>query len=158
MADRQRPEFLRIHLTEAAWFEARRHQGKTAAGKNPPGLTVIEADRDPDRVRSAAMRLDQRPFDLGLAAPGHDHLSCRLAALVRRRQHEIDALLMNQSGNEAENRTARQCETELLADVVRIGPLAFPVACAKRLRQLGADPRIPAFVDAVQYSRQFLGI
>src|SRR5712671_3056606 len=41
-----------------------------------------------------------------------------------------------------------------MADIVRVGLLAFPIAGAKRLRQLGADPRIPAFVDAVQDARQ----
>ena len=42
----------------------------------------------------------------------------------------------------------------MLADIVGVGLLAFPVAGAEWLRQLRADPRIPAFVDAVQYSRQ----
>src|SRR5450755_3359503 len=65
---------------------------------------------------------------------------------------------MHETGNQAENRTARQRQTELLADIIRIRLPAFPVACAKRLRELGADPRIPAFVDAVQYPRQLRGI
>src|SRR5260370_37668381 len=61
---------------------------------------------------------------------------------------------MNETGNQAENRTAGQRQTELLADVVRVRTLAFPIPGAKRLRQLGAHPRIPAFVDPVQYPRQ----
>jgi hypothetical protein len=145
MADRQRSEFLRIHLAQSAGLEARRHQGKVAAGKNPPGLAVIEADGDPDRIRPAAMRIDQRLFDRGLAAAGDDDLSAGLDDLVRGRQHEIDAFLMNQTGNKAENRTARQRQTELLADVIGVRALAFPVARAKRLRQLRADPRDPSF-------------
>src|ERR1700737_1919252 len=65
---------------------------------------------------------------------------------------------MHKTGNEAEDRTAGQRQTELLANVIRVRTLAFPVSRAKRLGQLGAGPRVPAFVDAVQYSRQLLGI
>src|SRR5258706_8526548 len=65
---------------------------------------------------------------------------------------------MHETGNEAKDRTAGQRQTKLLSDVIRVRTLAFPVPRAERLRQLGADPRIPAFVDAVQYSRQLLGI
>ena len=158
VADRQRSEFLRVHLAQAARLEARRHQRKIAAGKNPPRLAVVEADRDPDRIGPAAMRIDQRLLDLGLAAAGDDDLAAGLDDLVGGRQHEIDALLMNQAGDQAENRTARQRQAELLADVIGIGALAFPVAGAERLRQLRADPRIPAFVDAVQYPGQLRGV
>src|ERR1700730_7805410 len=65
---------------------------------------------------------------------------------------------MNEAGNKAENRAAGQRQTELLADVVSFPPLAFPIPGAKWLRQLGAHPWIPAFVDAVQYPRQLRGI
>src|ERR1700682_1229170 len=65
---------------------------------------------------------------------------------------------MNETGNQAENRAARYCEGELMAHEIGICALAFPVARAERLRQLGANPRIPAFVDAVQYARKLLGI
>src|SRR5216684_7366279 len=65
---------------------------------------------------------------------------------------------MNETGNEAKDRTAGQRQAELLTDVIGVRTLAFPVPCAKRLRQLGAAARIPAFVDAVQYSRQLRGI
>ena len=63
MADRQRSELLRVHLAQSARLEPRRHQGKVAAGKNPPGLAVIETDRDPDRIGPAAVRVDQGLFD-----------------------------------------------------------------------------------------------
>src|SRR5882757_1826585 len=65
---------------------------------------------------------------------------------------------MNETGNEAENRPARDRQTELPADIIRIGTLAYQIPGAKRLRQLGADPGIPALVDAVQYARQLLGV
>src|ERR1700730_15866449 len=65
---------------------------------------------------------------------------------------------MHETGDQTEYRAARQRQTELLADVIRVGLLALPVAGAKRLRQLGADPGIPGFVDAVQYARQLFGI
>jgi len=65
---------------------------------------------------------------------------------------------MNETGHQAEDRAARHRQTELMAHVVRVCPLAFPIARAERLRQLGADPRIPAFVDAVQYARQLRGV
>src|SRR5260370_21461720 len=93
-----------------------------------------------------------------LAAAGDDNRAAGLDNPIRGGQYEIDALLMNEPGNETEDRTAGQCQAELLADVIGIRTLALPVPGAKRLRQLGADPRIPAFVDAVQYSRQLLGI
>src|SRR6266478_9406540 len=65
---------------------------------------------------------------------------------------------MNEAGYQAEDRPARHRQTELMADVVRVCLLAFPVSGAERLRQLSADPRIPAFVDAVQYARQLRGV
>src|SRR5271154_310173 len=65
---------------------------------------------------------------------------------------------MNEPGDQAENRTARHCQTELVADVIGIGALAFPVPGGKRLRQLCADPRVPALVDAVQYPRELFGV
>ena len=65
---------------------------------------------------------------------------------------------MNQAGDQAEDRPARYREPELLADIIGIGALAFPVAGAERLRQLRADPRIPAFVDAVQDPGQLRGV
>ena len=43
---------------------------------------------------------------------------------------------MDETGDEAENRTAKYGQSELLADVVRIRLLAFPIAGAERLRQL----------------------
>jgi len=106
VADRQRSELLCIHLAQSAWLEARRHQREIAAGKNPPGLAVVETDGDPDRIRSAAVRIDQGLLDIGLAAAGHDNLPAGLDDLVRGRQYEIDAFLMDETGNEAENRTA----------------------------------------------------
>src|SRR5258706_13466378 len=65
---------------------------------------------------------------------------------------------MNEAGHQTEDRPARHRQTELMADVIRVGLLAFPVACGERLRQLGADPWIPAFLDAVQYARQLRGV
>ena len=93
-----------------------------------------------------------------LAAAGHDNLPARLDDLVGGGQHEVDALLMHQTGNEAEDRAARQRQAKLPADVIRIRALAFPVASGKRLRQLGTNPGIPAFIDAVQYPRQLRGV
>src|SRR3984893_14305317 len=141
MADRQRSETLRIHLPQSAWLEARRHQREIAAGKNPAGLPVVETDGDPDRIRPAAVRIDQGLLNLRLAAAGDDDLPSGLDDLVSGGQHEIDAFLMNEAGHEAEDRTAGQRQTELLADVVRVGSFALPVARSKRLRQLRADPR-----------------
>src|SRR5579862_6593765 len=65
---------------------------------------------------------------------------------------------MNQAGNKTENRAARNRETELMSDVIRVGALAFPVSRAERLGQLGADSGIPAFVDAVQYAGELPGV
>src|ERR1700744_3271810 len=65
---------------------------------------------------------------------------------------------MNEARHQSEDRPARQREPELLAHIVGGRPLAFPVAGAEWLRQLRADPRVPAFVDAVQYPRQWRGV
>ena len=94
----------------------------------------------------------------GLAAAGHHDLSAGLDDLVGGGQYEIDALLMNQAGDQAENRPARQRQAELLADVIGVGLLALPIAGAERLRQLRAGARIPAFVDAVQDAGQLRGV
>src|ERR1700722_14466115 len=158
MADRERSEFLGIHLAQPAGLKARGHQHKVAAGENPPGLAVVKSDDDADRIRPAAMRIDQRLLEMRLTAAGHDDLSAGIDDLVRGRQHEVDALLVNQAGDEAEDRAAWQRETELVADVVGVRPLAFPVTGAERLRKLGTDTGIPAFVDAVQYPGQLLGV
>jgi len=44
-------ELLRIHLAQSARLEPRRHQREIAAGENPPGLPVVEANGDADRIR-----------------------------------------------------------------------------------------------------------
>ena len=61
---------------------------------------------------------------------------------------------MNQTGHQTEDRSARQRQTKLLANVIRIGLLAFPIAGSELLVQLRAGARIPAFVDAVQDAGQ----
>ncbi len=48
----------------SAGLEARRHQREIAAGKDPPGLRVVESDGDADGVRPAAVRIDQGLLDL----------------------------------------------------------------------------------------------
>ncbi len=82
MADRERSEFLRVHLAQPAWFKARGHQRKIAAGENPPRLAVVEPNDHADRVRSASVRIDQRLLDTGLPAAGHDDLSSGVDDLV----------------------------------------------------------------------------
>ena len=153
VADRQRSEFLRVHLAQSARLEARRHQGKIAAGKNPPRLAVIEADGDPDRIGPAAVRIDQRLFDLGLAAAGHDDLSAGLDDLVRGRQHEVDAFLMNQPGHQAEDRTARQRQTELLADVIGSWRACLPSRPRQTAAPAGRRPADPSFRRCRSISR-----
>ena len=107
MADRERAETLRIHLAQPTGLEARRHQGEIAAGKDPPRLAIVEADGDADGVGAAAMRLDQSLLDRGLAGAGDHDLAAGIDDLVGGRQHEVDALLMHQSRDEAEDRPAR---------------------------------------------------
>ena len=131
---------------------------KSLPAKIRRACAVVEADRDADRIRPAAMRVDQRLLDLGLAAAGDDDLAAGLDDLVGGRQHEVDALLVHEPGDQTEDRTARHRQPELLADVVGIGLLALPVAGAERLRQLRAEARIPAFVDAVQDAGQLRGV
>src|ERR1700731_979258 len=114
-------------------------------GSKRDGISVKSL---PAKIRRACPSL--KPMTTPIASGLED--------LVGSRQHEIDALLMNQPRHEAEDRAARQRQAELLADVIGVRLLALPVAGGKRLRQLRTDPRIPAFVDAVQYSRQLLGI
>src|SRR4051794_28954415 len=65
---------------------------------------------------------------------------------------------MNEAGDKSENRSARYRKAKLLADIIGVRPFAFPIARAKRLRQMRASAGIPAFVDAVQYARQLLGV
>ena len=112
----------------------------------------------PIGIRPAAVRVDQRLFELRLAAAGDDDLSAGIDDLVGRRQHEIDALLVHQPGDQTEDRPARHRKPELAADIIGVGPLAVPVAGAERLRQLGAEARIPALVDAVQDAGQLRGV
>ena len=158
VSDRQRAEFLRIHLAQAARLETRRHQGKIAAGKNPSRLSVVESDGDADRIRPAAMGFNECLFDMRLAAAVDDDLPAGLDDLIGGGQHEIHAFLVHETGNEAEDRPAGQCQAKLLAHVIRVGALAFPIPRAKPLRQVGAGSGIPAFVDAVQYARQLRSI
>ena len=145
VADRQRAEALRIHLAQAARLEARRHQREIAAGEDAPRLRVVEADGDRDRVRPAAMCVDQRLLDRGLARAGDDDLPAGVDDLVGGRQHEIDALLMHETRDQAEDRPARQRQPELLADIVRVRLLALPVAGAEGLRQLRRRSAGPSF-------------
>src|SRR6185312_14067398 len=73
-------------------------------------------------------------------------------------QDEVHALLVNQTGDKAEQRAARQRQAELLADVIGIRLLALPIAGGKGLRQLCARARIPALVDAVEDAGQLSGV
>ena len=104
------------------------------------------------------MRIDQRLLDLGLAAADRDNLAAGFDDLVGGGEDEVDAFLMHETRDQTENRTAGQRQAELLADVIGVRALALPVSRAKRLRELGTNPRIPAFVDAVQYPRQLFGV
>src|SRR6478735_3939828 len=65
---------------------------------------------------------------------------------------------MNEAGNQTENRAAGHRQAELMADVIGICALAFPVPGTKWMRQLRAHARVPALVDPVQYARQLFGI
>src|SRR4051794_12313485 len=96
------------------------------------------------------MRVDQRLLERRLAGAGAHDLPAGIDDLVGRRQHEVDALLVHQSGDDAEHRAARYRKPELLAHIVCIGLLADPVAGAELLGKLGAGTRVPAFVDAVE--------
>ena len=98
--DRQRAEALGVHLAEPAGLEPRRHQREIAAGKDPPRLRVVEADADADGIRPPPPRVDQRLLDLRLAASGDDDLAAGLDDLVGGRQHEVDALLVHEPGDQ----------------------------------------------------------
>lgn len=65
---------------------------------------------------------------------------------------------MHQAGNEAKDRTAGDRKAELLADVIGIGPLAFPIAGSEGVGKLRTRARIPALVDAVQDACQLRGV
>ena len=65
---------------------------------------------------------------------------------------------MHQTGNKAKQRTARQRQAELPADVIGVRLLTFPIAGGEGLRQLRAGAGIPAFVNAVQDAGQLRGV
>ncbi len=94
----------------------------------------------------------------GLAGAGDHDLTAGLDDLVGRREHEIDPLLVHQPRDDAEDRTARQRQPELPADIIGIGALADPVAGAKGLRELRISSRVPALIDAVQDPGQLMGV
>src|ERR1700680_4961945 len=64
MADRQRAETLRVHLTEPEWLEARWNEGEVAAREDASRLAIVEADRHPDRIRIAAADVFQCPLQM----------------------------------------------------------------------------------------------
>src|SRR6185503_7182734 len=113
-------------------------------------LAVIETDGDADRIRPATVRIDQRPLDFRFAAAGDDDLTAGFDDLVGRRQHEVDALLVNQTRHQRKNRSARYRKPELLAHIIRVGAFTLPIDGAELLRELRTGARVPAFVDAVQ--------
>jgi hypothetical protein len=57
-------------------------------------------------------------LDLRLAAADRDDLAAGLDDLVRDREHEVDAFLMHETRHQPKDRTARQRQAELLADVI----------------------------------------
>ena len=65
---------------------------------------------------------------------------------------------MNEAGDEAKKRSARQRNTKLLPYAIGVRALRRPVACAERPRELRADFRVPALVDAVQDSGELRGV
>src|SRR6202043_2965606 len=103
-------------------------------GKDPPGVAVVESDIDPNRIRPSAVRPDKRFLELRFPAAGHDDLSASGNEGVGGRQHEVDALLMNEAGDEAKKWSARQRNTKLLPYAIDVRALRRPVACAERSR------------------------
>src|SRR6185437_7250620 len=106
-------------------------------------LGIVEADDHADRIRPAPMRGHQRVLDLGLADASDDDLAAGIDDLISRLQHEVDALLVHEAGDQAENRSARYRKPELTADIVGVGLLAFPVAGGEWLGELRAVARVP---------------
>ncbi len=104
------------------------------------------------------MRVDQGLLERRLAGAGDHDLPAGVDDLVGRRQHEVDALLVHESRDDAEHRAAGDREPELLAHVIRIGSLAGPVAGAELLGELGAGTRVPALVDAVEDAGELGGV
>ena len=155
MADRERAEPLRIHLAQTAWLEPRRHQCEIRAGEDAPRIAVIEADIDGNRAGAAALRLHQRNLETGFTAAGHDDLSACGNDGVGGGEHEIDALLMDQTCNDAEQWPTRHRQPETLTNVIGIGAARFPFTGSEGAGQIGTDARIPGLIDAIEDAGQF---
>ena len=71
---------------------------------------------------------------------------------------EVDTFLVHEPRDKPEQRSSRQRKAEFFANIIRIGSLAFPIARVKRTDELGASPRIPTFVYAIEYAGKLVPV
>src|ERR1700761_9532861 len=156
MSDWQGAKALRVHLAQSAGLEARRRQSEIAAGEDPSRLFIVEPDLHRNGSWIAILRLDQSLLKSFFALACDDDLATGINDSFGVLEHKIDPLLVHKTRNKRKQRPTGEREAELSPHLVCVLRSAFPVACVKGSAERRACPRIPAFVDAVQDTRQLI--
>src|ERR1700758_1644181 len=87
-------------------------------GSKRDGISVKSLPAKMRRAWGAGGAIDQPLLKLRPARARHHDLPAGLDDLVRRGKHEVNALLVHEPRDEAEDRAARHGKAELLADIV----------------------------------------
>ncbi len=151
--DREGAVGHRVHLVEAAGFEAARHQEEVAPGFDTVGKRVVVADAHADAARKVIGEPAVLLFEPTVAATQqHELQSSRPEELRERLDGEVQALLVPEARNHADQRGVGSIgQLELFLQVNLAGTFAGEVLGAEVFRQMLVLLRVPFVeVDAVQ--------
>ena len=120
---------------------------EVTAREDPACLPAVEAESDGDGVGAPVARLQQALLEGRVALAGDDDLPTGPDDGLGGGQHQVDTLLVNQPGHQAEKRTAADGQAELLAQVIGILALFLPEARREGLHQVRTRAGVPTLID-----------
>src|SRR5579864_1995612 len=141
-----------VQLVEARRLVPGRHEEHVRAGLDAVGQRVVEPERHGDAPRVARPEGGEQFVVLGLAGAEEDELRAPCDEAVEDGGHEIEALLVREPADHADERGVRRVIEVLGApQVARAGHLAGEVAGGVARRDVRVGRRVPgAVIDAVQ--------
>ena len=154
--DRHRAVAHGHHLGQAAGLKAGRHQIHIRACENRAGCLFVIVAGEADHSRPFCLRPVEIVHILLIALTEHDELDAQVHEAGQNLLHQLDALLLVQSRDEAEQRPLRGLDQiELLLDF----PFAFRLAGHVVRREIGGNHRIRRrvvvlLVDTVQNTEE----
>ncbi len=102
MHDRRRSIALAVHLVETARLEAGRHHERVDTGFDAVREPFVEADDRGDAVRIGSLQIAQLLLERGITRSQDDELGREGGDRRRELDQQIDAFLLAQTGDYAE--------------------------------------------------------